>query len=163
MRAIELHLAAASAPGYAPTSAAALQLKKDVVQHTLTYAYYWYNFMPLARGTAAVGYLTILGMLLAARVPVTWTIPAGVQADWEAILSQTPAGFIKAVAYWICPEVAELLGSTKPVGCPESVAVDIDLAAFEGLADVETTLATLRARLLVLSKSFTDWNSARLS
>ena len=34
-----------------------------------------YNFMPLARGTAAVGYLTLLAIFLAADMPVTTQIP----------------------------------------------------------------------------------------
>ena len=34
-----------------------------------------YNFMPLARGTAAVGYITLLGIFLAAGMPITAPIP----------------------------------------------------------------------------------------
>ena len=34
-----------------------------------------YNFMPLARGTAAVGYITLLGIFLAAGMPITVPIP----------------------------------------------------------------------------------------
>ena len=41
----------------------------------LTFAYFWYNFMPLARGTAAAGYICILGLFLAAGMPVTTNIP----------------------------------------------------------------------------------------
>ena len=41
----------------------------------LTFAYFWYNFMPLARGTAAAGYISILGLFLAAGMPVTTNIP----------------------------------------------------------------------------------------
>ena len=48
--------------------------------HILTYAYYWYNFMPLARGTAACGYTTILSLFWAAGMPVTASIPKDYQA-----------------------------------------------------------------------------------
>ena len=41
----------------------------------LNYAYVWYNFMPLARGTAVVGYITLLAAFLAAGMPVTAPIP----------------------------------------------------------------------------------------
>ena len=46
----------------------------------LTYGYYWYNFMPLARGTAACGYTTILSLFWAAGMPVTASIPKDYQA-----------------------------------------------------------------------------------
>ena len=46
----------------------------------LTYGYYWYNFMPLARGTAACGYTTILSLFWAAGMPVTASIPKNYQA-----------------------------------------------------------------------------------
>lgn len=49
--------------------------KDAVVDAILTYAYYWYNFMPLARGTAVVGYIVILGLFLAAGMPITAAIP----------------------------------------------------------------------------------------
>lgn len=52
------------------------QPEKDaVVDAILTYAFYWYNFMPLARGTAVVGYIVILALFLAAGMPITATIP----------------------------------------------------------------------------------------
>ena len=41
----------------------------------LTYVYYWYNFMPLARGTAVVGYITLLALFLAAGMPITVPAP----------------------------------------------------------------------------------------
>jgi hypothetical protein len=48
----------------------------------LTFGYYWYNFMPLARGTAAVGYTTILALFWAAGVPVCTPIPKDYQV-WD--------------------------------------------------------------------------------
>ncbi|KAK9817959.1 hypothetical protein WJX72_004923 [[Myrmecia] bisecta] len=50
-----------------------------VAQSALRYAYYWYNFMPLARGTAVVGYITLLGLFMAAGMPVTASIPKNYQ------------------------------------------------------------------------------------
>ncbi len=45
----------------------------------LVYAYYWYNFMPVARGTAACGYTTILALFWAAGMPITTRIPKDCQ------------------------------------------------------------------------------------
>jgi hypothetical protein len=38
-----------------------------------------YNFMPLARGTAAVGYTTMLGLFWAAGMPISSVIPKDYQ------------------------------------------------------------------------------------
>ena len=46
-----------------------------LAQAALRFAYYWYNFMPLARGTALVGYVTILALFLAADMPITQPAP----------------------------------------------------------------------------------------
>lgn len=49
---------------------------KPLIAHAaLTYVYYWYNFMPLARGTAVTGYITLLAIFLAADMPITAFIP----------------------------------------------------------------------------------------
>ncbi|KAJ7524847.1 hypothetical protein O6H91_17G024500 [Diphasiastrum complanatum] len=50
---------------------------KKVRDCILRLTYYWYNFMPLARGTAVVGYTTLLGLFLAADMNVTTSIPKG--------------------------------------------------------------------------------------
>ncbi|KAF8058901.1 SRFR1 [Scenedesmus sp. PABB004] len=72
----------------------------------LSYAYYWYNFMPLARGTAAVGYATMLGLFWAAGAPATAPIPQDYQVDWEAILAKHPQQFADRLAAWFVPEAA---------------------------------------------------------
>ena len=49
---------------------------KPLIAHAaLTYIYYWYNFMPLARGTAVTGYITLLAIFLAADMPISSFIP----------------------------------------------------------------------------------------
>ncbi len=53
-----------------------------LARRAMTYAYYWYNFMPLARGTAAVGYTTLMAWFWAAGMPVTATIPKDYQVGW---------------------------------------------------------------------------------
>ena len=49
--------------------------KPQTAHAALTYVYYWYNFMPLARGTAVTGYITLLAIFLAADMPITSYIP----------------------------------------------------------------------------------------
>ena len=49
--------------------------KPAVAEAALGYAYVWYNFMPLARGSAVVGYITLLGIFLAAGMPISAPIP----------------------------------------------------------------------------------------
>ena len=49
--------------------------KPRIAHAALTYVYYWYNFMPLARGTAVTGYITLLAVFLAADMPITSFIP----------------------------------------------------------------------------------------
>ena len=46
-----------------------------LAQAALQWAYFWYNFMPLARGTALVGYVSLLALFLAADMPITRMAP----------------------------------------------------------------------------------------
>uniref|UniRef100_A0A0E0Q3C1 Suppressor of RPS4-RLD 1 n=1 Tax=Oryza rufipogon TaxID=4529 RepID=A0A0E0Q3C1_ORYRU len=71
----------------------------------LRMTYYWYNFMPLSRGSAVVGYVVLLGLFLAANMDVTASIPHGVQVDWEAILSQDPDTFVDKIKPWLYPSI----------------------------------------------------------
>ncbi|CAN6180840.1 unnamed protein product [Urochloa humidicola] len=75
---------------------------KDAI---LRMTYYWYNFMPLSRGSAVVGYIVLLGLFLAANMDVTSSIPPDVQVDWEAILSPDPDAFVDAVKPWLYPSI----------------------------------------------------------
>ena len=72
----------------------------------LRWGFYWFSFMPLARGSAAVGCVLILAALAAAGVPGCTPPPPGVQTDWEAILASSPAEFAAAVSGWLLPEGA---------------------------------------------------------
>lgn len=62
--------------------------------------------MPIARGTAACGYTTILALFWAAGMPISVEIPTGYQVDWEAILEPHPDIFIEALYKWLVPEIA---------------------------------------------------------
>ncbi|XP_027362066.1 suppressor of RPS4-RLD 1 isoform X2 [Abrus precatorius] len=64
-----------------------------------------YNFMPLSRGSAAVGFVVMLGLLLAANMEFTGSIPQGFQVDWEAILNLDPNSFVDSVKSWLYPSL----------------------------------------------------------
>lgn len=74
-----------------------------VTELILSIAFYWYNFMPLARGTAICGYVSILGMFLATGTHLQAPIPASVLLDWDAILLPTTKEFIATCKDWMLP------------------------------------------------------------
>lgn len=87
---------------YGSTELDALETVRDAI---LRMTYYWYNFMPLARGTAVTGFVVLLGLLLAANMEFTETIPKGLQIDWEAILNVEPGSFVDSVKSWLYPSL----------------------------------------------------------
>ncbi|RZR80271.1 hypothetical protein BHM03_00006266, partial [Ensete ventricosum] len=87
---------------YSSNDLTMLENLKDAI---LRMTYYWYNFMPLSRGSAVVGYIVLLGLFLAANMEVTGNIPPGVQVDWEAILSPNLDAFLLSIKPWLYPSV----------------------------------------------------------
>lgn len=78
---------------------------EKVQECILRLSFYWYNFMPLVRGTAAVGFIVLLGLLLAANIEFIGNIPERLQVDWEAILSPELKTFMQAVQPWLSPSL----------------------------------------------------------
>ncbi|KAF5752853.1 suppressor of RPS4-RLD 1 isoform X1 [Tripterygium wilfordii] len=74
---------------------------EDVRDAILKMTYYWYNFMPLSRGSAAVGFIVLLGLLLAANMEFTGSIPQGLQVDWEALFNLDPDSFVDSIKSWL--------------------------------------------------------------
>ncbi|RYQ80816.1 hypothetical protein Ahy_Scaffold1g106965 isoform A [Arachis hypogaea] len=87
---------------YGSTDFDALENVRDAI---LRMTYYWYNFMPLSRGSAAVGLVVMLGLLLAANMEFTGSLPQGLQVDWEAILNLDPDSFVDSVKSWLYPSL----------------------------------------------------------
>ncbi|XP_015901639.2 suppressor of RPS4-RLD 1 [Ziziphus jujuba] len=87
---------------YGSTDFDVLENVRDAI---LRMTYYWYNFMPLSRGTAAVGLVVMLGLFLAANMEFTGNIPKGLQVDWEAILNFDPSYFADSVKSWLYPSL----------------------------------------------------------
>ncbi|KAJ9177336.1 hypothetical protein P3X46_012567 [Hevea brasiliensis] len=82
-----------------------LDVLENVRDAILRMTYYWYNFMPLSRGSAAVGFIVLLGLLLAANMEFDGNIPNGVQVDWEAILNFDPSNFVDSIKSWLYPSL----------------------------------------------------------
>ncbi|GAV58758.1 TPR_1 domain-containing protein/TPR_11 domain-containing protein [Cephalotus follicularis] len=82
-----------------------LTVLENVRNAILRMTYYWYNFMPLSRGTAIVGFVVLLGLLLAANMEFTGNIPQGSQVDWEAILNFDANSFIDSIKSWLYPSL----------------------------------------------------------
>lgn len=100
--------------------------KPRTAHAALTYVYYWYNFMPLARGTAVTGYITLLAIFLAADMPITSFIPKDYQVDWEAILARSPTPFIQSVSPWLYPPAAR-----EPPVAPTGAGISADSSRVE--------------------------------
>lgn len=73
----------------------------------LRLGYYWFQFMPLSRGSSMVGLVSILGLSLAADMQTKANVPKGVQVDWEALLASHFTTFNNSVAPWLFKEIEE--------------------------------------------------------
>jgi len=74
--------------------------------HSVNFSLFFrYNFMPLSRGSAVVGFAVMLGLFLAANMEFTGSIPQGLQVDWEAILNLDPNSFVDSVKSWLYPSL----------------------------------------------------------
>ncbi|XP_027345118.1 suppressor of RPS4-RLD 1-like isoform X2 [Abrus precatorius] len=79
---------------YGSTDFNVLENVRDAI---LRMTYYW--------GSAAVGFIVMLGLLLAANMEFTGSIPQGLQVDWEAILSLDRNSFVDSVKTWLYPSL----------------------------------------------------------
>ena len=99
----------------------------------LRLAFYWFNFMPLTRGSAAVGWSMVMALLLSCGYEVSAAPPPGVCPDWDAILTPSLGDFVAKARSWV-------KAACKP--CEHAV---------EALPSVEATFGTYRAMLEVLN------------
>jgi tetratricopeptide (TPR) repeat protein len=108
----------------------------EAVYWAMRFAHCWYNFMPLARGSAFCGFVFLHAAFLAVGRPIRSAPPPDVQTDWEAILEGRAERFIGAVSGWMVGG-----GGRGGVSCGE--VGDMPL--------VKDVLKTLRHRLLALN------------
>ena len=73
----------------------------SVVNIILTLVYYFYNLMPLSRGSSVVAYSVALGLLMSVGRQVTGKIPNGKLLEMEAMLAGAPDAFILVTKQWM--------------------------------------------------------------
>ncbi|XP_075059740.1 tetratricopeptide repeat protein 13 isoform X2 [Mixophyes fleayi] len=74
----------------------------DVVcELILSLVYYFYNLMPLSRGSSVVAYSVIMGTLMASGKEVSGKIPKGKLVDFEAMTALGSEAFSKITKDWM--------------------------------------------------------------
>ena len=80
-----------------------MEAGQKILEATLYICFFWYNLMPLSRGTAAIGMIALHALMHSTGWHISKPIPAGFQPDWEAILTPEPAKFVETMSQWILP------------------------------------------------------------
>ncbi|XP_068752417.1 tetratricopeptide repeat protein 13-like [Montipora capricornis] len=104
--------------------------------YILSLVYYFFNLMPLSRGSSAVAYAVALGLFLAVGRETTGKIPPGKEVDLEAMIGGSVEVFTQHVKGWLA-----LKKLSKPV---------------TSLPLVSEVFPTLRAVLEALNVNFTE-------
>jgi tetratricopeptide (TPR) repeat protein len=73
-----------------------LSHKEKITNLAFRIFFWWANFAPLSRGSAATGYTLLTGILLTFSLKINSKIPPRWQADWEALLIGDPEEFVKS-------------------------------------------------------------------
>jgi len=92
----------------------------------LQLVYYFYNLIPLSRGTSAVAYSVAMGLFIALNKEFTSNIPADKQPDIEAYFAGSSEAFVKKMRSWLTfknfspsiqkyPSVSEVFYSSRNV------------------------------------------------
>ncbi|XP_074846296.1 tetratricopeptide repeat protein 13 isoform X2 [Carettochelys insculpta] len=97
----------------------------------LSLVYYFYNLMPLSRGSSVIAYSVIMGALMASGKEVAGKIPKGKLVDFEAMTAPGSEAFSKIARSWMN------LQSISP--------------SYKSLPSVSETFPTLRAMIEVLN------------
>ncbi|KAJ7411733.1 Tetratricopeptide repeat protein 13 [Willisornis vidua] len=67
----------------------------------LSLVYYFYNLMPLSRGSSVIAYSVIMGALMASGKEVSGKIPKGKLVDFEAMTAPGSEAFSKIARSWM--------------------------------------------------------------
>ncbi|KAH9495068.1 Tetratricopeptide repeat protein 13 [Bulinus truncatus] len=97
-----------------------------IITHILSLAYYFYNLIPLSKGSSAVAYSVLLGLIMSVGRQITGRIPNGRLLDMEAILAGAPDAFVMVAKNWMqirkinvpvtsLPKVSEVLPTVRSV------------------------------------------------
>ncbi|XP_034378358.1 tetratricopeptide repeat protein 13 isoform X6 [Arvicanthis niloticus] len=101
----------------------------------LSLVYYFYNLMPLSRGSSVIAYSVIVGALMASGKEVAGKIPKGKLVDFEAMTAPGSEAFSKIAKSWMN------LKSISP--------------SYKTLPSVSETFPTLRSMIEVLNTDST--------
>ncbi|KAG8444199.1 hypothetical protein GDO86_009401 [Hymenochirus boettgeri] len=72
-----------------------------VCELILSLVYYFYNLMPLSRGSSVVAYSVIMGALMASGREISGKIPKGKLVDFEAMTAPNSEAFSKTAKSWM--------------------------------------------------------------
>lgn len=72
-----------------------------VLSAILSLVYYFYNLMPLTRGSSVVAYAVALGLVMSLGRQVSGKLPTGKLLDMEAMLSGAPDAFMMVSRQWM--------------------------------------------------------------
>ncbi|XP_005108844.2 tetratricopeptide repeat protein 13 [Aplysia californica] len=85
-----------------------------IVSHILSIAYYFYNLIPLSKGSSAVAYSVMLGLLMSVGRQITGRIPHGRLLDMEAMLAGAPEAFVMVARNWMAVKKCSVPVSSLP-------------------------------------------------
>ncbi|KNC48184.1 TPR repeat protein [Thecamonas trahens ATCC 50062] len=100
------------------------ETRRAFVDAALTLTFYWYNFMPLTRGSAMCGLLGLHALLLSVGLELDAPIPDSVQFDWEAILTPRPAPFIATLRELYVDDALRSVDPARDVSCLSTAVAD---------------------------------------
>lgn len=107
---------------------------------TFKLAYYWFNFMPLSRGSAAAGLTAIHAVFLAFGYELKGEIPRGMQVDWEAMIRSRPETFMNAIERWFLAD---------------NMLSRIDYDVIDDLSQVTEEILTMRDMFRLVNEGMT--------
>ncbi|XP_048457328.1 tetratricopeptide repeat protein 13 [Rhincodon typus] len=95
----------------------------------LSLVYYFYNLMPLSRGSSVVAYSVIMGALMASGKEITGRIPKGKLVDFEAMTTPSPEAFSKIGKNWMNLKRLKVLAARleESEGCSVDDQTDRDI------------------------------------
>ncbi|XP_054194689.1 tetratricopeptide repeat protein 13 isoform X13 [Homo sapiens] len=79
----------------------------------LSLVYYFYNLMPLSRGSSVIAYSVIVGALMASGKEVAGKIPKGKLVDFEAMTAPGSEAFSKVAKSWMNLKSQEFYSSQE--------------------------------------------------
>jgi len=75
--------------------------KDSSANSILQLVYYFYNLLPMSRGTSSIAYSVAMGLFMAGNKEFTSNIPPEIQPDIEAYFAGSADGFIKKIRSWL--------------------------------------------------------------